>query len=167
MNKYLYIIRRLKIKPWIKYYLLKNVIPQGPQDIWIPELEVNGTTIYVSRGTCELNGDEYTFNCTGVDMSFGSVHTSAGGQWTPRMGTLYDITGVKTLELILTNELFNKNYITFYDENQKSISSIKFTTNNGVVDVPEGAKYCNVRFGINLSQSGNVYKTKVHLIAYK
>lgn len=136
-------------------------------DIWIPELKVNGTAIYVNRATCELNGDEYIFNCTGVDMSFGSVYISAGGQWLPRMGTLYDITDVKKLDLLLTNTQFDKNYITFYDENQQSISMIKFTANSGSVDVPEGAKYCNVRFGINLSQSGNVYKTKVHLIAYK
>lgn len=157
------------------YDLISNtfLINQGTgkfsyrEDIWTPELEVSGTAIYVSRATCELNGDEYTFNCTGTDMAFGSVYTSAGGQWLPRMGTLYDLTGVKKLELIITNNKFDKNYITFYDENQQSVSFIKFTTNNGVVDVPEGAKYCNVRFGINLSTSGNVYKTKVHLMAYK
>lgn len=136
-------------------------------DIWIPELKVNGTAIQINRATCVLNEDEYTFNCTGTDMAFGSVYTSTGGQYGSRMGTLYDITDVKKLELLLTNTQFDKNYITFYDENQSSVSFIKFTTNSGTVDVPEGAKYCNVRFGINLSQSGNVYKTKVHLIAYK
>lgn len=137
------------------------------EDIWIPELEVNGTAISINRATCELNEDEYTFNCTGTDMSFGTVITSVGGQYYPRMGTLYDITDVKTLELILTNELFDKNYITFYDEDKKSVSFIKFTTSSGTVDVPEGAKYCNVRFGINVSSAGNIYKTKVHLIAHK
>lgn len=100
-------------------------------------------------------------------MAFGSVYTKAGGQWLPRMGTLYDITDVKKLDLLLTNTQFDKNYITFYDENQQSISMIKFATNSGTADVPTGAKYCNVRFGINISQSGNVYKTKVNLIAYK
>lgn len=163
-----YFITTRKIPTYIKYLIAKK--SGKVKDIWIPELEVNGTAISIksiNRATLELDEDEYTFNCTGTDMSFGTVITSAGGQYYPSMGTLYDITGVKTLELILTNELFDKNYITFYGEDEKSISFIKFTTNTGSITVPEGAKYCNVRLGINLSTSGSVYKTKVNLIAYK
>lgn len=60
MQKYLYAIRRFKIKPWIKYYLLKNtknVLPNTYQEV--EYLEASGTQYIDTNFTPNINTKAY------------------------------------------------------------------------------------------------------------
>lgn len=95
MKKYLYAIRSFKIKPWIKYYLLKNtknVLPNTYQQV--EYLEASGTQYIDTNFTPNINTKAYaefyvsTIPCglyssdSGASLSTNfSSYISSGGKW--------------------------------------------------------------------------------------
>lgn len=135
------------------------------KNLFEPMLVYNGTTIAKTNCTVVLNDDEYILTATGTDMYFSQV-TNADEIYQNNRGKLYDVGNANKIYLYLTNSTFNKNFITFYDENLISLGVNSIQSSNGSVTVRENAKYFTVRFGYGSATSGTVYKTKV-MVSYE
>lgn len=135
------------------------------KNIFKPTLTNEGTNIAHSYCTVELNDDEYTLTASGNDMYFGQV-LSQGNTYNETRGVLYSVSNAEKIYLYCTNSTFNKNYITFYDENKVSLgyNSINNSKTNGKT-VPANAKYFSIRFGYGSAVSGTAYTTKV-MVSY-
>lgn len=137
-----------------------NVVNTSNENLFIPTLKADGTSIYVNNVTVSLIKDEYTFIASGHDMYFGNVFSS-GNTYNGTRGFLMTIpTNATNIYIKLTNTAFSKNVINFYDENKISLGYVTFGA-TGNIAVVENAKYCTLRIGVENSVSGTTYKTKV------
>lgn len=149
---------------------IRNVGDNGSADfkvqnknIWIPTLQNNGTNITQVNCDILLIDDIYKFTATGTDMYLGEVPIVIGTNYIPKIGTLYEIEKHTALSVLITNEQFTKNFITFYDKNKKTISNKYKQTNKFKEDIPENAKYFSLRFGKSNATIGETYETKVDI----
>ena len=66
----------------------------------------------------------------------------------------------------LSNKLFTKNYITYYDENKISLKAAetqKFSNTIDLTKAPVGTKYISFRFGYSPATVGEIYRVKVQM----
>lgn len=131
-----------------------------------PTLTNDGTNINTTRCTVELDGDEYSLTATGGDMYFGEV-VPKDSVYSAVKGTLYPVNNATKIYVYCTNSTFDKNFVTFYDEDKVSLgfSVINNTFTNGL-NVPANAKYYSVRFGYGSAVTGTTYSTKV-MVSFK
>lgn len=143
----------------------KDYIAQNTgANIFIPTLTNNGTNITQASSTVTLIDDEYTFVATGTDMYFGQV-TSSGSAYANSKGTLYEIKDANVIYYKVTNPIFTKNYLTFYDKDKISLGYKELTSSSGSATIRSGAKYFTFRFGYNPAVSDVTYRTRA-MISY-
>lgn len=136
--------------------MVENVVSKN---IYKPELKSNWVK---SNCSVSLSYDEYTFISTGTDMYLGNV-TAKDSTYNEDRGKLIEVIGGKTLTIVPTNEQFNAIFVTSYDSNKKSLGYSRLASSS--YQIPSNAKYIVIRFGVNPSNSGTTYKTKL-LISY-
>ena len=71
--------------------------------------------------------------------------------------------GATQINVVLSNEAFYQNFITFYDENKVSLGFATYTGNNFVIkgDLLNSSKYLSLRFGLGTAVSSGTYETTV------
>ena len=133
------------------------------KNLFVPTLINNGTYIYLARCTATLSDGEYTLTATGADMFFGSV-ANPNVIYSNDKGVLYEFTS-DVYQVTITNTLFTKNYVTYYDENKVSLGYISKGANKFDIQKTDktGAKYFSLRLGYGSAVSGTSYKFKVQL----
>ena len=136
------------------------------KNMFRPTLYNNGTAIIQSNavGSLNLSDDEFTFVASGSDMYFGQLANN-GVNYTDDRGILIDVENLSTIAFTITNNLFNRVYITAYNSSKVSLGYTVNTSNTGTYTIPTGAKYISIRFGKNDAVSGTTYKTKVQVEA--
>ena len=124
-----------------------------------PSLINDGVNISYANCTVSLDNDIFTFTSTqNAEIYFGN-QVNTGGMYQSRFGTKIDVVGVDKLEFVISNNAFNKNYVSYFDTNNTCVGSTKFTTNQFFSLVPENAEYCIIRIGIDSSTIGAEYQT--------
>lgn len=123
-----------------------------------PTLTVNGENINQNSGSVTLSDDIFNFTATGNDMFLGQA-VSAGSTYIGRNGYLMEIPSTGTIYIKCSNSNFNKNLVSFFDENKVSLG-FSSVTSNGVL-IPSNAKYCCVRIGIAEPTIGQTYSTTI------
>ena len=139
-------------------------VVNGYRNLLEPTLTNDGTNILKSGADITIDNDEFVFTATGADMYFGQL-TASGNNYSNNLGVLIDIGNATTISFLITNDLFNKNYITCYDSSKVSLGhSGKITTSNGTYTLKTGTKYISIRFGYEGATVGEIYKTKVLIV---
>ena len=132
------------------------------KNMFVPTKTNNGTNIALYQATLNMEDDEFVFTATGTAIYFGNVKAE-GADYTNDRGVLIDVEGISSICYTLTNPSFNQTYITAYDSTKKSLGYVHRALSSGSYDIPAGAKYITLRFGVNNTTSGTVYRTKVQL----
>ena len=114
-----------------------------------------------TNGTATETGGVYSLVATKADAYIWEV-VSVGLLYNSNCGQLISIpNNADNITISLSNNAFNKNRVTFFDENKVSLGYYPYNTNVFTIDVPDGAKYFTVRFGIENSVSDTTYETTV------
>lgn len=122
----------------------------------------DGNTIIVVNADIVLNDDTFSLICkNGTDMYFGQV-ANKGTVYNGIRGNLIDVSNCSKISFSLSNNLFNNNYITYYDENKISLGFKQFNSSNGTYTISNGVKYVSFRFGLRAT-IGTSYQTKVQI----
>lgn len=115
-----------------------------------------------TRTTVTYENGQIVMSTTGADAYFGNI-VSVGNSWSEQYGQLISVEPNTNYTLSITNNVVDKNFITYYDENKVSIKidynqpyQVTFTT-------PNNAKYVSFRFGTANSTSDGVYKFNIQL----
>ena len=115
-----------------------------------------------ARTTITYENEQIVMRTTGADAYFGNI-VSVGNSWSVQYGQLISVEPNTNYTLSITNNVVDKNFITYYDENKVSIKidynqpyQVTFTT-------PNNAKYVSFRFGTVNSTSNGVYKFNIQL----
>lgn len=149
--------------PYTKFGCGSADIKVQNKNVWIPTLQNNGIDITKVNCNVELIDDIYKFTATGTDIYLGELPIVIGTNYIPKIGTLYEIGKHTVLSVLITNEQFTKNFITFYGKDKKTISNKQKQTNKFKEDIPENAKYFSLRFGKSNATIGETYETKVDI----
>jgi hypothetical protein len=144
-----------------------EIISLGYENLFKPALIAdNGVAIKVNHADVELDGDEFVFTCkNSTDLYFGQI-ANEGTAYAGDQGNLIDVTGMNSISYRLSNELFTKNYITYYDENKMSLKAAetrKFANTIDLTKAPVGTKYISFRFGYSPATVGEIYRVKVQM----
>ena len=134
----------------------------GGANIYKPIEKYNNSLINIFHGTVVMEDDEFVFTATDKDLYFGEggIYTSTVYH-TATSGQLLELNGGKYLSTKVTNPLFTKNYICFYDEEYNKIDAVSALSTDYTVEIPEGAKYATFRIGYSQSVEGETYRVKV------
>ena len=144
----------------------------------IASVRVGGTNLYAlcknkdilrSRHLTDLKFDissgEISFKATGLDPYFGeaTVHPKSVSD---RNGVRIPVILGKAIYITVSNPIFIKNYISYFDEHGNTVKSYKFYKSSSFVIFPkelEGANFITMRFGCGGSdfEIGSVIKTKI------
>lgn len=144
----------------------------------IASVRVGGTNLYAlsknkdilrSSHLTDLNFDissgEISFKATGLDPYFGeaTVHPKSVSD---RNGVRIPVILGKAIYITVSNPIFIKNYISYFDENGNTVKSYKSYKSSSFVIFPkelEGAHFITMRFGCGGSdfEIGSVIKTKI------
>ena len=119
--------------------------------------------VHASNGSATEENGIYTLTVTGTDARIWAI-IDAGQQYSPNAGPRILVDNIDKVTVTLSNDWFNKNYVTFYDENSTSINYKAFN-NKQPFSIPENAKYISFRFGRSASVAGEVQSTTV-LVEY-
>ena len=139
----------------------------GYKNLFKPTLTADdGTTITVAFAEVKLEEDEFILTCkNGTDMYFGQVG-KVDAAYNGSLGYLIDVSGMKEIYYKVTNDLFKKNFVSYYNENKTCLSIVQRSTSEGVINLlnaPTGTRYITFRFGVAVATIGTTYKTKVLL----
>lgn len=145
-----------------------EIISLGYENLFKPTLTADdGSIITVAFATVELEDDVYIFTCkNGTDMYFGQVGKE-GNSYNGTLGYLIDVSGIDSLYYNVSNDLFKKNFVSYFDENKTCLKVTQYSNYEGILNLknaPTGTKYITFRFGIAAATIGEVYRTKVHLV---
>lgn len=144
----------------------------------IASVRVGGTNLYAlsknkdilrNSHLTDLNFDissgEISFKATGLDPYFGeaTVHPKSVSD---RNGVRIPVILGKAIYITVSNPIFIKNYISYFDENGNTVKSYKSYKSSSFVIFPkelEGAHFITMRFGCGGSdfEVGSVIKTKI------
>lgn len=151
-----------------KWVLVGSTAPTNGERVWFAKGKnlYNNALISASllktRTTVTYENEQIVMRTTGADAYFGNI-VSVGNSWTEPYGQLISVEPNTNYTLSITNNLVDKNFITYYDENKVSIKidynqpyQVTFTT-------PNNAKYVSFRFGTANSTSDGVYKFNIQL----
>lgn len=115
-----------------------------------------------ARTTITYENEQIVMRTTGADAYFGNI-VFVGNSWSVQYGQLISVEPNTNYTLSITNNVVDKNFITYCDENKVSIKidynqpyQVTFTT-------PNNAKYVSFRFGTANSTSNGVYKFNIQL----
>lgn len=113
----------------------------------------------------DVKTGEITFKVAGRDPYFGAQANKDEGVGTIR-GVKIPVKTGQDIAVQLTNELFTKNFVSYFDGNDKAIKSFKgYQSNKFTVPASEleGVSYVTFRFGIKeeTQEIGSVHTTKV------
>lgn len=124
---------------------------------------------YITAINCTAteNDGVFTLTATGSDMYIWNVKTTSGTAYDKTSGPLIPFED-NSCSIYITNNLFKKNFITFYDENKNSLGFKqflldKFTFTKGDSSVPVNAKYFSMRIGNGSATSGTSYSFSVEI----
>lgn len=141
-----------------------EIVSLGYENLFKPTLVGNdGVGIMRARCSVEIDGDVFKITATGSDAYVGEVASTVGTAYTGVRGYLMDVTGATCISYKLSNPKFEKNYITAYDENLKSIKTNEKRSHEDVHVLPAGTKYVSFRFGASKSVAGETYETTVQI----
>lgn len=125
----------------------------------------DGTLIAVGNGTAVLNNDKFIFTATTNDLYFGQIG-SVGEYYNRISGNLIDVSNYDSITYTLSNNLFDNNYVTYYDENLICLKVTKYSNYQdtlNLLNAPIGTKYVSFRFGLNTATVGETYETTIQL----
>jgi len=113
----------------------------------------------------DISSGEISFKATGLDPYFGeaTVHPKSVSD---RNGVRIPVIFGKAIYVTVSNPIFIKNYISYFDEHGNTVKSYKFYKSSSFVIFPkelEGANFITMRFGCGGSdfEIGSVIKTKI------
>ncbi len=144
----------------------------------IASVQVGGRNLYVlsknkdiSRSShltdlkFDISSGEISFKATGLDPYFGeaTIHPKSASD---RNGVRIPVILGKAIYVTVSNPIFIKNYISYFDENGNTVKSYKSYKSSSFVIFPkelEGANFITIRFGCGGSdfEIGSVIKTKI------
>lgn len=134
-------------------YLIENLYPAS--------LYNNGSAIAKSGCTAAISGESFVFTSTvNGELYFGTVASTGGTTYADSMGPKIPCTAGQAVNISLA-PAFIKNYVSFFNASNKSISWQKIITNSFTVAPPEGAVYLVIRVGVPTVTSGAVYSTDI------
>ena len=133
-------------------------------NIYDPNFRNSSNKIYCSNGTATEENGEFSLTATGTDLRIWSVQSTGASYDEISMGKLYEFEE-DTYTVMITNPLFTKNFVTYYDENKVSLSYLTKSGSTFTINKTDknGAKYFAVRIGYGSAVSGNTYKFSVML----
>ena len=109
----------------------------------------------------ESNGN-ITVVASGADCYYGTFE-SVGATYTTRMGTKQKCIPGESLKFICSDSRFNKNFVTFFNENNVCVANERVDFN--AFTVPSGASYFVCRIGYGGSVSGVTYNFTMMIIS--
>ena len=120
--------------------------------------------VYGSNCVATEENGEFTLKAAGSDMRIWSVQSTGAEYDELSMGKLYEFEK-DTYTMIVTNPLFTKNFVTYYDENKVSLSYVAKNGSTFTINKSDkaGAKYFAIRIGYSPATIGDIYKFKVIL----
>nr|DAD92195.1 MAG TPA: Neck appendage protein [Siphoviridae sp. ctnot10] len=144
----------------------------------IASLQVGGRNLYVlsknkdiSRSShltdlkFDISSGEISFRATGLDPYFGeaTIHPKSVSD---RNGVRIPVILGKAIYVTVSNPIFIKNYISYFDKNGNTVRSYKYYKSSSFVISSkelEGANFITIRFGCGDSdfEVGSVIKTKI------
>ncbi|MDO4995889.1 MAG: hypothetical protein Q4E69_01795 [Bacilli bacterium] len=140
-----------------------NLVITG-KNIYNPNYRNNGV-IAATRGHATVENGVFTFNATGSDFYIWLAESSTSFS-AARRGQVFPL-GNRTYTATISNPLFTKNYVSFFDEDMnplgfKSFNSNSFTFNQETAG-SDKAKYFALRFGYANSVDGETYTATIQL----
>lgn len=125
----------------------------------------SNNTIYSARGTTTEENGVFTITATGTNPNMWIWEiVEEGQQYIDDAGQLFEFTS-DIYSVLITNELFTNNYITYYDENKVSLGYINKSSNTFSFSKSNktGAKYFSLRFGYSSAVEGTSYDLSIEL----
>ena len=127
-----------------------------------PEIVKNG---HVADFKMDISSGEISFKATGLDPYVGeaTTHPSTASR---RNGVRIPAIAGKSIYVTISNPVFAKNYISYFDENGNTVKHYQYYNINSFVISPKelaGVDFVTLRFGCGGSsfEIGDVLKTKV------
>lgn len=142
--------------------------------------EIGGTNLYAlssnaalskSRSVSKLDLDvatgDITFTISGSDPFVGKA-VSANASYDSSMGQKIPVKADKAMAISLTNELFTKNYVSFFNDNDVALKGYKsFPSSKFIIPTSDlsGVSYIVLRYGVqdNIATIGQNYSTKLKI----
>ena len=140
-----------------------NLVITG-KNIYNPNYRNNGV-IAATRGHVTVENGVFTFNATGSDFYIWLAESSTSYS-AARRGQVFPL-GNRTYTATISNPLFTKNYVSFFDKDMnplgfKYFNSNSFTFNQETAG-SDKAKYFALRFGYANSVDGETYTATIQL----
>lgn len=140
-----------------------NLVITG-KNIYNPNYRNNGV-IAATRGHATVENGVFTFNATGSDFYIWLAESSTSYS-AARRGQVFPLDN-RTYTATISNPLFTKNYVSFFDEDMnplgfKYFNSNSFTFNQETAG-SDKAKYFALRFGYANSVDGETYTATIQL----
>ena len=122
-------------------------------------------TNHISEFNQNISTGEISFKVAGKDPFFGSV-TNKGEAFSSFRGVKIPVKAGQSISVKLTNDLFIKNYVSYFGSNDIAVKGFKnYQANNFVIPASEldGVSYVAFRFGIkeNTQPIGSAHSTKI------
>lgn len=109
-----------------------------------------------ARCNCSISNDyTITISATGTDCYFGEFSNVKAFAKSPCVAG-------ETYKIVVSNDLFDKNYVTFFDDNDTIVSASRVNLDS--FTVPNNATKMGFRFGNQNSVSGTTYQLKVMVV---
>ena len=120
-------------------------------------------SIALARATITYDNGQIVMNTTGADAYFGSITNTIGESWNETRGQLIKVEPNTSYTFSITSNAIDKNFITYYNEDKKSVKVDFNVPYQRTFTTPANAKYMSFRIGIANSTSGGVYKFNVQV----
>lgn len=122
-------------------------------------------TTNISEFNQNVSTGEISLKVGGADPYFGSI-TNKGEAFSSFRGVKIPVKHGQGIAVYLTNELFVKNFVSYFGEDNNAVKGFKnYQTNKFVIPASEleGVSYVAFRFGLveNTQEVGSVHKTKI------
>ena len=140
-----------------------GVKTRSGKNLYNPTFRRSNDTIYCSNGSATEKNGIFTLTATGTDLRIWEVQ-NVGNTYNDIAGQLFEF-NESDYSVLITNNLFTKNYITFYDEDKVSLGFIYKNSNTFTISKNEkaNAKYFAIRVGYGSAVSGTSYSLSVQL----
>lgn len=143
---------------------IKKTVISGVKTYWKNFIDSSyrnsAGNIYTINGTTTENNGLYSVVASNADLYIWAAK-NVGLSYNENCGKLNLIpSGTEYITISLSNEAFTNNYLSFFDKNKVSLGYVR-CGKESTVNVPNGAIYFTLRFGISNAVSGTTYKTTV------
>ena len=144
----------------------------------IASVQVGGTNLYglsknsdiwkgghVADFKMDISSGEISFKATGLDPYVGEATTHPRTA-SSRNGVRIPVIAGKSIYVTISNPIFAKNFISYFDENGNTVKHYQYYNTNSFVISPKeltGVSFVSLRFGCvgSIFEIGDVLKTKV------